>query len=104
MNFIEEIQKSNKWGGFQMWWESKYPAPVSTLCNYPFSMQQGMFLEFLREQGIYITQDFTRIEPSKEKNFMFKAYIMDEIHFMPIIFNTDYNTGLQSAIIKAFNL
>jgi hypothetical protein len=115
--FITEIQKTKRWDEFEKWWKfytyqefiiSTSPSAMEMqfhkFCLMKFEYQQGVLLDFLREKGIFIEHDFTYPKYEDARKYVFKPYSTNESKFAQIIFNHDYNLGLQEAILKAFNL
>lgn len=64
-DLIKQLEKSPKWADFDKWYNKKYPfiniggdvVIFGNFCySFPYTFQKGVFEEFLKEQGYYISQ------------------------------------------------
>lgn len=104
---------------FEEWYKVKYRYALRTETRdyindmdfdmLPFSMQQGVYLEFLREQGYEITNEITYSRKDKHSLYSLSIHAIDKSGWMEDIdwgheYNLDYNTALTQATTKCNEL
>ncbi len=70
-DFIEQLKQTKRWRRFEAWSVENTLMPYWKLVEYGFLLQQGVFLEYLRSEGIQIDVCHSKLDSGQVQEYVF---------------------------------